>query len=257
MPAILRLRTGFFVTLALVTACVSGGFQAARFRDTKTLYQATMREYQRRHWDNAVAGFERLSVELPAQDSLLSRVLYYLGRAHEGKKEWLLAAQTFNRLTESFPDDTLADDALLAAGNDYARMWRSPTLDAEYGETAINTFNTLLTVYPNSPLRADAERGIARLQQWFATKNYENAMHYFRRKAYDSAIIYLKDIVRLYPEAPRARDALLRLVEAYRHNSYREDASETCGALHGKYPRDREVRELCGEAPRAAAARAP
>jgi outer membrane protein assembly factor BamD (BamD/ComL family) len=74
-------------------------------------------------------------------------------------------------------------------------------------------------------------------------------MHYLRRKAYDSAIIYFRDVVDGYPQTPRARDAYLRLVEAYRAIRYKEDAQEVCVALHRSYPGDREVREQCGPGP--------
>ena len=43
--------------------------------------------------------------------------------------------------------------------------------------------------------------------------DYENGMYYMRRKAYDPAIIYLKDVVEKYPTTTRSRDALLPLRE--------------------------------------------
>ena len=51
-------------------------------------------------------------------------------------------------------------------------------------------------------------------------------MYYFRRKAHDSAIIYFKDILTKYPTTPTARDAQLRLVEAYKAIRYKDDAAD-------------------------------
>jgi len=235
--------------LSLAAACAPS-FQPARFKGTnEQLYEASRREYQRRKWDNAVAGFERLTLELPARDTLLPLAHYYLGRAHGRRGEHLLAAQSFARLAESFPDDTLADDAMYEAARAYQRLWRRPDLDAEYGQLATATYQTLIAVYPDSPMADDARREIARLEQWFATKDYENGMHYLRRKAYDSAIIYFRDVVSNYPNTPRARDARLRLVEAFRAIRYKEDVEEVCSALRQNYPGDREVRQECGQGP--------
>jgi outer membrane protein assembly factor BamD (BamD/ComL family) len=74
-------------------------------------------------------------------------------------------------------------------------------------------------------------------------------MHYARRKAPDSAILYFKDVIKNYPETARVRDAYLRLVEVYRSINYRDDARDACSTLHQKYPTDREVRTVCGPPP--------
>ncbi len=217
------------------------------------LFAASMTEFRKHHWDNAVTGFDKLTLELPSRDPLMPPTLYFLGRSHEARDEHLLAAQSFARLTEGFPDDTLGDDALLAAGEAYAKLWRKPTLDAQYGETALNTFKTLLQLYPNSSLRGAAEAQIFRLNSWMALKTYDNGMHYFRRHAYDSAIIYFKDVVKLFPGTPQVKSAQLRLAESYRSIRYHQDEREICTSLWQSYPGDREVRQACGVAAQTAA----
>ncbi len=248
----LRSTSAIPVVLAAVAALAGcrPAWSPTRFPTNEQLYHESLRQFRARHYDNAVAGFERLTVNLPARDTLFPLSLYYLGRAHQAKNEWLLAAQTYTRLAETFPTDTLADDALYEAGRSYAKLWRKPSLDAQYGETAVNTLRTMVSLYPNSPLVPAAQREIARLTEWFAVKTYENGMHYFRRKMYDSGIIYFKEVLDRYPNTPTARRAMLRLAQAYRAINYREDVAEMCAALHRSYPGDGEVREVCGPAPR-------
>ena len=250
LPVRFSSRVGRLSVLAL--AALGGcrtAWSPARFPTNEQLYEESLRQFRAKRYENAVAGFERLTVNLPARDTLFPPSLYYLGRSHQARDEWLLAAQAFTRLAESFPTDTLADDALYEAGRSYARMWRKPSLDAQYGETAVNTLRTMVSLYPKSPLVGAAEREIARLTEWFAVKTYENGMHYFRRKGYESAIIYFREIVDRYPTAPTARRAMLRLAEAYRAINYAQDVAETCAALHRAYPGDGDVREGCGRAP--------
>jgi outer membrane protein assembly factor BamD len=211
-------------------------------------YRLAMQEYQRKHWDNAIAAFDKLTIELPARDTLLPRCYYYLGMAHVKNGENLLAAQSFTRLPEAFPDDTLADDAIMEAAKAYARLWRRPSLDPQYGQTALSTYRTLLGMYPNSPLRDRATREIARLENMLATKDYEAGMFYLRRKAFDSAIIYFRDVIRNYPSSSRTKDAYLRLVQAYRAIHYRDDAAEACDAVRRSFPTDAAVRRMCGAA---------
>lgn len=240
------LRLAASALLGLAAAGCSPGFRPQGITPPERLFRATMTEFERKRWDNAVAGFERLTIDLPARDTLLPLSHYYLGKAHFNRKEFLLAAQSFGRLSESFPDDTLADDALYQAGVSYQRLWRKPVLDAEYGQSALSTYRTLLALYPNSPMRAQSEQQIRTLEEWMATKDYETGLHYLRLKAYDSAIIYFKDVVRLYPQTARSRDAYLRLVQTFRRIQYREEASEACTAVRSRFADDLEVRRICG-----------
>jgi len=247
------------VALVVIATACHPSFQLKRYTTNEDLYKAGLREFQRKKWDNAVAAFEKLTIELPARDTLLSRSFWYLASAHERRGEHLLAAQSFSRLVESFPDDSLGDNAALEAARSYKKLWRKPSLDATYGETALATYQTMLALYgETSPLADAARREVADLENWFATKTYESGMYYLRRKAYDSAIQYFKYVLEKWPDAPKARDASLRLVEAYKAIRYKEDASEQCTALRRKYSNDEQVREICngipdGPAPTAAA----
>jgi len=240
------------VALMLPAAC-RPTFQLRRYTTDVALYQASLREFERRRWDNAVLGFERLTTNLPARDTLLPRAFWYLAKSQQGRREWLLAAQSFTRLVEGFPEDTLADDALLDAARSYRRLWRKPTLDSQYGETALATYRQFLGLYPDSPLTGTATAELGQLEEWFAVKNFEIGQHYLRRKMYDSAIIYFRDVMRLYPSAPTARRAGLRMVHAYRSIRWNDEAKEVCTTLRRNYPTDQEVRLACGDVTAAAA----
>lgn len=241
-------RTWTFVALAAAAALAGcrGGFRINRYPTTDVLYAAGVREYQARHWGNAVLAFEKLTTDLSPRDTLLPRAYWYLAHAHARQNEHLLAAQSFSRLFESFADDTLADDAAYEAARSYRRLWRRPELDASYGETALATYNTFLGLYgESSPHAATARREVVELEEWFATKEYQTGLFYFRRKAYDSAMIYFRNILERWPHVPRVRDALLRLAESYRAIRYREELDETCTRLRDTYPADAEVMEAC------------
>jgi len=241
-----RLATTLIVVV--VVAC-RPEFQLKKFTDNVALYTASSREFQRGKWDNAVAGFEKLTTELPARDTLLPRSFWYLASAHQRLKEYLLAAQSFNRIVETFPEDTLADDSALEAARSYRRLWRRPELDPTYGETAFATYNTLLALYPDSPLLPQAKAELDTLNDWFARKNYITGMYYFRRKGYDSGNIYFKDILLKWPDSPTARQAGVKLVESYRAIRYTADATELCGQLRAKYPEARDVADVCRDVP--------
>lgn len=250
MPRPIRLLAA---GLALAAAACAPGFQLDRFEGNEALFTASLAQFQEENWENAIAGFEQLTLQLPARDTLLPRAHWYLGVAHQQQEEHLLAAQSFVRLVESFPGDTLGDDALFEAARSYQRLWRKPELDPQYGETALGTYQTLLSAYPDSPRRADAEREILNLQEWMARKDYNTGDYYLRRRAYDSAIIYFRDVVEQYPGTPTARQSSLRLLEIYRQLNYQEEIAEVCAGLRTRYPADAQVGSACPPAGPAAA----
>lgn len=246
-PDMISSRRALVATLLLLAAACHPEFEITKFPTNEALYRAATEEFARGRWDNAVAAFEKLTTDLPARDTLLPRAHWYLARAHQEKGEWVLAATSFSRLTESFPDDSLADDAALEAARSYRKLWRKPALDPTYGENALASYNSLLGLYPTSPLIPQARKELADLEEMFAQKNYLSGMYYFRRGGYDSGIIYFKDVISRYPQSATARLAQLRLVDSYKKIRYREDAVEACAALRKSFPEDAEVRTTCAD----------
>ncbi len=242
------------LALVLVAAGCFHALNPRDFTSSTDLYLAGKRAFDRGKWQNAINAFERLTLDLPTRDTLLPPSHWYLGHARLKKRERLLAAQSFLRLAEQYPQDSLADDAMLAAGDAYRAMWRRPSLDPQYGLLAQTQYRLLAGMHPNSPLADTALARSRQVDEWLATKDYETAMHYIRRRAYDSAILYLRDVVAEYPNTEKAKDALLRLVETYRRPqlNYREDAEEVCVTLRAGFPTDPEVLALCKASPPAA-----
>jgi outer membrane protein assembly factor BamD len=247
MPLNRLLRLGA-LTLATLSVACGHGFKLSQYPTNESLFSASLREFNRHKWDHAVTGFEKLTLELPARDTLLPLSHWYLAKAYASRREHLLAAQAYNRLAESFATDTLADDAMFEAAREYQKMWRKPQLDAQYGDQSLAAYQTLLGLYPDTDLKDEATQQIIQLQEWFADKDFLSGMYYFRRRAYDSAIIYFKDVVKNYPQTDKSREAYLRLAASYEAIRYREDKREVCSTLSAKYPTDREVLEICGPA---------
>jgi outer membrane protein assembly factor BamD len=244
-------RNSLWLALLLLVAPLAckPAFNVKSYPDPDKLWQAAMAEYKAGHWDNASKAFEQLTLQLPARDPRLPLSYYYLAQSQTKNHEYLLAAGTYNRLIDAFPQDTLVDDAFYLSGRAYQHEWRRPQLDATYGKSAVTAYQSLLTSYPDSPYADPAKKELAKLDEWFAEKDYDTGYLYLKRKAFDSAIIYFKDVIRLHPNAPKTRDAYLRLLEAYRAIKYTEDARDLCDAMRKAYPNDRDVMHDCGPAP--------
>ena len=245
----LRFRPLLLALLLAAPLACKPAFDPKIYPNTDKLYQVAMVEFNAHRYDNAAKAFEKLTLDLPARDPRLPLAFFYLAQSQNKLGENLLAAGTYNRLIDAFPQDTLVADALYLSGRAYQEEWRHPELDATYGNNALTAYKSLLASFPDSKFAEPAKKEIAKLDEWLAEKDYNTGYLYLKRKAFDSAILYFKDVIRLHPNAPKTKEAYLRLLEAYRAIKYTEDARDLCDAMRKAYPNDRDVTRACGPAP--------
>ena len=219
--------------------------QTASAGEVDSLWVAANGKFRHGKWSDAASILERLVLEFPPGDDRLPRARLLLGNAYLASKSHLQAVREFRKLSDERPGDPLAPVGLLRAGDAYAALWRRPELDPSYGETALATYRELLNRYPDSEAGARARSRIAQLEEKFASKQFKSAQFYFRFKAYDSVILYLKDLVASYPRTSTAPDALALLVEAYRRLGYEEDVTETCGYMRRFHPNAPQTARTC------------
>ncbi|MEZ4379191.1 MAG: outer membrane protein assembly factor BamD [Gemmatimonadales bacterium] len=210
-----------------------------------SLWNEAVAEFTDRDWRNAGILFERLMLELPRRDPRQPMARLSLGEARLGQKSYLQAVREFRRVADEYPNDSLAPVGLLRAGDAYAKLWRRPELDPTYGGQAVATWQELLTRYPQSAYADTARTRIAGLNEWYAIKEYKAASFYMRYKLYDSAILYLKDLVATYPRTAQAPRAMASLVAAYRKLGYVEDVQEMCTFYRTNYPDAEGLAESC------------
>ncbi len=256
------------VSIVALTAACGGGPdpgdlptpEAAGSAVVDSVWALARSEFAAGRWSDAAANFERVGLELRPGDPRVAAGRFYLGEARLAMGQHFEAARSFRRVADETPNDPLAPRALLRAGDVFADLWGRPELDPSYGETARSTWQELRNRYPDSPAAAIAQARLAALDEKFAWKLYQSGIYYHRQKAYNSGIIYFKDVVATYPRTAAAPRALARLVEAYRTLGYAEDRAETCDYIRRFHPDDAEAGAACPPAlatDTAAAARPP
>ncbi len=247
-----------FLWVPLVAVCLAcgGGKGGPRVAPTPTptgasaaeiseLWNRALGYYRQGNWGKATTQLERVVLELPAGDTLATEARFRLAECYFGQRNQLQAAREFRKVADDAPNTRFAPEALLRVGDAYADLWRRPELDPTYGQTALSTYQELLNRYPDTPAAARARQRIADLEEWFARKDFKSALYYYRLKAYDSAILYLKGIAASYPRATVTPQVLLKLVAAYRTVGYAEDLQETCGYLRRFHPATAGVDAAC------------
>lgn len=238
--------------LAVVAACHHGPRVVPTPNPVGDLAKARA-QFHQGEFGGALVTFRRVSYELSATDPTMAEVQYDLAECYFQTGDQVQAAHDFRQVADQYPTSEYAPLALLRAGDANVRLWHRPELDPSYGESALAIYQELAGRYPGTAAAARAQLHVQELREWFADKDYKNAMFYFRRHAYDSAIIYFKDVIASYPGTARVPDALLRLVDSYRAIGYADERKETCAHLRQYFPQAGGLDKSCPETARAAA----
>jgi outer membrane protein assembly factor BamD len=239
------IRASVAVLAVLVVTACGNRLDPALYPTPEALFDASMSAFRAGNCGVARQGFQRLTFELPPRDQRHAEVRYYLAECMLDQNEELEAARQFRRVADEFPRHRLAPDALLRAGDAYAELWRDPELDPTYGETAVATYAELLGRFPSTPGADRAQLRITELNEKFAEKAYKAGVFYLRLRAFDSAIIYFKDVVAKYPQSGYAPRAVVRLIEAYDRIGYQDDQQAMCLHLQQYYPGTEGAGEAC------------
>jgi len=218
-------------------AATSGPIETASPQEVNTLWGRAESAVRHGKWGDAEKLVGRVLLELGPGDPRISQAHYWLGESYFARGRQLEAAREFRKASDDTPNHPIAPEALLRVGDVYADLWRRPELDPTYGQTALATYQELLNRYPGSEAAKRGQIRITELNERFAYKTYRAAMFYYRLKAYDSAILYLKDLIANYPKSEVAPEALLRLVQSYKALGYREDVQETCDYIRRFHPK--------------------
>jgi len=206
--------------------------------------------------------------------------VYEVGVDAASRGDYLVAIEAFKRITNQWPMDDLADDALLGLADayreiddgamaeaEYLRLMvdypRSPLIaDAEYklglvylGQSrpsaldqantleAIEQFNRFLSRYPDSEHAADARGHVRDLRGRLAEKELASAELYMTLGNPSAARVYYEAVATDYSDTPAAVKALLGVVRSYVAGGDRTAAVAALERIEEAFPSSGEAAE--------------
>lgn len=179
----------------------------------------------------------------PMADSaqyLLGETLYRSGRHVE-------AAEAFSRLATNRPTSKFADDAQFGVCRSYWALSPDLALEQSYTRDAVDACSRVIEFYSPSPLEDDAREVRQKARDKLAAKWYRIARWYFDHGAYESANIYLEDILEEYGEASVVPEVLAMLFRSYRELGFDSEARQVRQRLMENHPETESARSLEGE----------
>lgn len=243
MPINRFLRRIIVLVLAVSSGACASTRQSVEQLPPDSLYERALAYLHARKWTDAQEDFERFVISYPAHPRVQEARLR-LGDAYFGKKEYVTAANEYSRLANDYPAGPYADDARFKVCESYFRLSPKPQLDQQYTKAALDHCQSLETYYPNSEFAPRAQSFLMELRTKLAEKEFLAGEFYFKRNAYDPAIIYYDNVVRDYADTTVSPRALKRLYDTYQKLGYKEEAETAKQRLLKEYPSSGEAKLL-------------
>lgn len=207
------------------------------------LWERGVEHFNERRWDDAIRHFDQY-ILVGGTDPRVHQARFYAAEAHFNKREYVTAGSRFSALAGDLGRADLGAQARFMACRSYKELSPRPQLDQEYTRAAVDHCQAFVDYFPDHEHTEAATEIVNEMWERLAAKTYEGGDWYHRRRAYDSALIYFEDVVRLYPRTSYAPRALRRMIEIYERLEYDTELEETRQRLLRAYPDSPEARAL-------------
>ena len=135
-----------------------------------------------------------------------------IGTAREKQREYGLAVRAYETAADRYHDQPkVAADATFLAGKAYQKQAATAEYDQSAAANAIGTYGDFVTLFPNDPRVAEAQKSITALKTEQARGSVQVAVYYEKRRRWDGALIYYNDAVKKDPDSKYAQIARERI----------------------------------------------
>lgn len=211
--------------VALLFGCSSFNQEEEPEATAEQLYAIAKQSMDKKNWLTAVDQLRELEAKYPygrhAEQALLDTIY-----AHYRNEDTGLAVAAADRFIKLHPTHEAVDYAYYLKGlanyreNDslFGRLTGQDDLsdrDASLTREALNAFNDVHTLFPNSRYAAEARARAHHLRNRLAQHELTVAAYYFSRGAYVAVVNRAKGVIEEYAATSAVEDALALLVFAY------------------------------------------
>ena len=235
-------RAARIITVALFAAVMAGCslFGPEKLKEepiipAATLYQKALDDMDRQYYATAIKSLEQLDRQHP-RDALVekSKLMQVYANYRGGMlDEAILAADRYMALYANKPD---AAYVLYLKGNAYFAQIKDITRDQQLSADAIETYNLVISNYPNSDYAKDAREKLLVAYDQLAGKEMSVGRYYLGNGQYTAAINRFRVVVETWQTSTHVEEALFRLTEGYLLLGLTNEAATAAAVLGHNYP---------------------
>ena len=203
------------VCFAILAAGCNSVQQVLKSGRPDHMYQTALKHYQNQKWSKAAMLFEAAAPYYSGtmqEDSIAFMTAFCKFKT----RDYEVATSMLDDFRRKFGRSVFLEDAEGILALSYFYLAPGPTRDQTMTTQAIVAVNEYLAHYPNSS-RSDEFREMDKiLTQRLHDKTYLNAYTYYKIGRYKSAIVALKNALKLYPTSSHREEIMYLIVKSGR-----------------------------------------
>jgi outer membrane protein assembly factor BamD len=192
--------------------------------DPALIYSEAMKYYEREKWKQAGELFDACQAYFVG-DVREDSIAFFSARSKFKARDYSEATPQLDEFRRKFGRSLFIEDAEAMLAMCHYYLAPDATRDQTITSEAIIAFSEFIERYPNSKRVEAFADLIIELTERLKEKAYLNAYTYYKIQRYKSAVVALRNALKMYPDTPHREDILyLIAVSNYRlaHNSVAE-----------------------------------
>jgi len=222
------------VALLFVSACASHD-DADDDKTAEELYNEAYNYLEKTSYKKAAETFDKVETEHPyskwaTKSKLMSAYSYYKDEKYDD------AIASLDRFIRLHPGNKDIAYAYYMRGICYYDQISSSQKEQESSKEAYETFEQLLTMFPDSEYAEDVKPKLTLIQNHLAGHEMNVGRYYLKNKEYISALNRFSTVTENYQKTNQLEEALYREVEVYTILGLKTEASRKEEILKNNYP---------------------
>lgn len=199
------------------------------------LYQGALDDMDRQYYQTAIKKLEQLERQHPRDPvTEKAKLMMVYAQYRIGKfDQAILAADRFLAL---YPNGKDVPYVLWLKGTSYFGQIKDITRDQQLSRDAIDTYNLLISNYPNSEHAKDAKEKLLVAYDQLAGKEMSVGRYYLGSGQYTAGINRFREVVEKWQTSTHIEEALYRLTEGYLLLGLTNEAMSAAAVLGHNYP---------------------
>jgi outer membrane protein assembly factor BamD len=234
--------------LALAWSCASGqvDIETLSSASDEIVWEAGQKAVEKKSWDSARQYFRRIIDAFPQSNHQADARIGLADTYFEegGIANYVLAVSSYREFLTLYPQHPRSDYAQFRAAESYFKQKNSPDRDQTATQQALEEYQRLLDVYPQSSYVEPARERIRECRQGLARSNYQVGYFYQKtRQAWRAAIARYEVILSDYPDYDRIDEVLYRLAESLGNAGRYAEARPHVARLLAEFPQSPYVEQ--------------
>jgi outer membrane assembly lipoprotein YfiO len=215
---VLSIALSMLIVLAGARACLGEEASDRRFAEARS-------EFLRGHFAQAAQDLKAFLEASPGSADA-EEATFLLAESYRHTGDFALAEVEYRQLITTYPASAHRAEAEFQMGVVLWRESHGAPYDQDLTHRALDQFRRFVTTHPDDPHVQEAKAVIAQAEARLAEKLYRIGRLYVKLRAYESARIYLNDLVSTYPNTLWADRGALLLAESLERENRLGEALE-------------------------------